>query len=269
MKWLDKYKKSFVMGMQVSLEYRLSFILSMISTVFPIIIQVFLWKAIFHSASNSTVYGYSYPQIIMYTIMAGLVAKLVSTGFEYEINGDIKNGGLNTYIVRPIDYFSYRLFRFIGEKILFLVLLLLISFITLRILNVLLGLEIKFNNVLMFIFVLFLSIILNFLLHFSIGILAFWLTEVSRLFGTINIILIIISGGIFPLDIFGANIVKLIKLLPFAYTIQFPINTLSGKLAQGEISQGIIIQLLWTGLLVIISNTLWKKGLKKYVAVGG
>lgn len=269
MKWPDKYKKSFVMGMQNSMEYRLSFMLSMISTVFPVIIQFFLWKAIFLNASNPIVFGYSYPQIIMYTIMAGLVAKLVSTGFEYEINDDIKNGGLNTYVVKPISYFSFRLCRFIGEKVLFLAVLLIISFATLIILNALLGLEIKIINVLVFVFVLFFSIILNYLIYFSIAMMAFWISEVSRLFGTISIILIIISGGIFPLDIFGSNIMKIINFLPFKYTIQFPINILSGRLTQVEISEGIIIQICWLCLLIIVSNVLWKKGINRYVAVGG
>lgn len=45
--------------------------------------------------------GYSYTEIIVYTLLAGLVSKLVITGFEYQINEDIKDGGLNKYLIRP------------------------------------------------------------------------------------------------------------------------------------------------------------------------
>jgi len=39
----------------------------------------------------------------LYTFFVGVTAKFISTGFEWEINDDIKNGGLNKYIVKPIN----------------------------------------------------------------------------------------------------------------------------------------------------------------------
>lgn len=87
-----------------------------LSTVFPIIIQTFLWNYLYGHGDAGAMTGYSYPQIMVYTLLAGMVSKLVYTGFEYAVNQDIKTGGLNKYLVRPVDYFAYRFFDHMGEK---------------------------------------------------------------------------------------------------------------------------------------------------------
>lgn len=105
---MRKYGTCFCMGIQKTVEYRFDFLLGYISAVFPIIIQVSMWTAIYHSSKNEMLYGYSYQQMILYTFFVGVVGKFLSTGFEYEINEDIKNGGLNKYIVKPVNYCVYR-----------------------------------------------------------------------------------------------------------------------------------------------------------------
>ena len=72
-----------------------------VSTIFPIIIQTFLWNYLYGHGDAGAMTGYSYSQIMVYTLLAGMVSKLVYTGFEYAVNEDIKTGGLNKYLVRP------------------------------------------------------------------------------------------------------------------------------------------------------------------------
>jgi ABC-2 type transport system permease protein len=114
MDFLYKYLKAFQLGIQSAMEYRADFILSLCSGGFIILIQCFLWTAVFDSSPHPVVYGYTFPQMIAYSIMAGLVAKIVAAGFQWEIVADIKNGGLNKFIVQPMSYFLYRICCFLG-----------------------------------------------------------------------------------------------------------------------------------------------------------
>jgi ABC-2 type transport system permease protein len=66
-----KYIKAFEMGFQTALEYRLNFVISLISVAYPIFIQTFMWTAIFGGAGEQTVYGFTYRQMIAYTFLAG------------------------------------------------------------------------------------------------------------------------------------------------------------------------------------------------------
>lgn len=204
---MKKYACVFHLSLETAMEYRVDFFLSLISTVFPIILQFYLWTAIY-STPTEVNNGYTYEQIILYTLLAGMTAKLTASGFEHEINKDIKDGGLNKYIVRPVNYFT-------------------------------------------------------------IAMLGFWITEISKMFGTIQIVLLVISGGVFPLDVFGSGIQKLTQYLPFKYTAQFPVDILNGKLLWEEVLNGFQFQIGWIFIFLILSCYLWKAGLKRYVAVGG
>ncbi len=95
------------------------------------------------------------------------------------------------------------------------------------------------------------------------------MTEVFVLFWGINLFTLILSGAIFPLDIFGGDMLRFFDVLPFKYTTYFPTNILTGRLDGNLIIFGIIIQFIWIIILLIMSNFLWKLGMKKYVAVGG
>ena len=117
MRWLEKYRKTFEMGFQTALEYRVNFAISLISAAYPIFIQSFLWTAIYLNATGSVVYGFTYRQIIAYTFLAGLISRIVYTGFEYEIMDDVKNGRYSKFLVQPVGYFPYRLASFFGNKL--------------------------------------------------------------------------------------------------------------------------------------------------------
>lgn len=114
---MNAYRCVFLMGIEQALEYRVSFLLSMLSALFPIIIQTTMWNYLYRHSDASAVFGYEHGEILMYSLLAVIVSQLVSTGFEWEINSDIKLGGLNKYLVRPVGYNRYRFFWFLGQKV--------------------------------------------------------------------------------------------------------------------------------------------------------
>lgn len=265
---MKRYASVFYLSLETAMEYRADFFLSLISTVFPIILQLYLWTAIY-SAPSGVDNGYSYQQMIVYTLLAGLTAKLTASGFEYEINQDIKGGGLNKYIVRPVNYFIYRITAFMGSKIPSAGILAVIMAILLFLVRAVIGYQAEPLRIMGYILTLILAMLLNFLIYFSIAMLGFWITELSKMFGTIQIVLLVISGGIFPLDIFGTAIQTATRYLPFQYTTQFPVDILNGKLSWPQVLNGLGLQMGWIIAFLLLSCLLWKAGLKRYVAVGG
>lgn len=269
MKSAGKYLRSYVLGIQNAMEYRADFWLSLVSGVFPLMIQMFLWNAIFAGSTSDTVYGYTLDQMILYTIMAIAVGKFVSAGFEYEIANDIKNGGLNKFIVQPISYFWYRVISFYGSKTVQLlsfsaiIILLIIGFSFLR------ELPISGRTIILFIPSIVMAVILNGMIFYMLSLLAFWMTEVWAVFIGFNLLSNILSGGVFPLDVFGETANRIFSWLPFQYTIYFPINILNGKLSIEEIGVGFMSQAIWVIAITLLANGLWSYGIKKYVAIGG
>jgi ABC-2 type transport system permease protein len=265
----EKYTKAFELGFQTALEYRLNFLLSLVSAAYPIFIQTFLWTAIYASSSEAVVYGYTYRQMIAYTFVAGLIARIVRTGFEYDIMDDIKSGKFSKFLVQPMGYFPYRLSAFLGQKLPNLAIVLAILVVVLLGLNAFWGVSVGFASVLAFLVTLTLAVVLNFIIFYCFSAVAFWLVEIGFLFEGVRIVTILLSGGIFPLDVFGPRLLQIINLLPFQYTVYYPINVLNGKIPPGEILPGVLMQCAWIAVTLLIANLLWRVGGRRYVAVGG
>lgn len=266
---LEKYRKAFEMGFQMALEYRLNFLLSLVSAVYPIFIQTFLWTAIFNSTHETEVYGFSYRQMIAYTFLAGLVVRMVRAGFEYDIMNDVKTGSYSKFLVQPLGYFPYRLCSYFGQKLPNQATILALLVIVLAGLNLFWGFAPGLLQILGFLASLVLAIGLNFMIFYCISSISFWIVEIGFLFEGIRITTVLLSGGIFPLEVFGAQFVSIMKLLPFMYTVNYPINVLNGRLSSAEVGQGLLMQCLWIGGCMLLSNLLWRVGNRRYVAVGG
>ena len=208
---MNKYKKIFGIGFQNALEYRIDFIIGLFSMFFPIFIQINMWIAIFMNSDKEVIYNYTLPQMICYVILAGLISKVMTTNVEYEIMADIKDGGLNKFIVRPINYLLYRIVENLGSKCaqFFIVYI----FITIAIVSSAAIFSMKFSiqMFLLFFAVIFFSVILKLVMAVLISSLSFWLGETWAAFMMLDVIINVMSGGMFPLDIFGENFVNEIR----------------------------------------------------------
>lgn len=265
---MSKYRKCFVMGIQKRLEYRADFLANMASIVFPIIIQVSIWTNVYGKSREESMYGYSAGQMILYVIVAAVLGRFLSTGFEYEINEDIKEGGLNKYIARPVNYFWYRAFSFWGEKC-SAIIPYLISITFALAVSAAFKTALSFTRVAAFMVAVLIALVICFSLYFCIGMLAFWISEVSRVFPAFSVILGLVSGGLFPLDVLGDGFASVKHYLPTNYMLQFPVDLLINKKMDVSIGHSLEAGVIWSILLIALAHILWTKGLKKYVSIGG
>ena len=54
--------------------------------------------------------------MLAYTFLAGLVGRIVRTGFEYDIMDDVKSGKFSNFLVQPLGYFPYRLCKLLRPE---------------------------------------------------------------------------------------------------------------------------------------------------------
>ena len=269
MKSLSKYKAVLSQGIQGAMEYRADFLFGLFNGCFGIFIQFFLWTAIYGGSRENYLYGYSYPQMVVYVIMAGIITKIVSTDFHYDVAFDIKEGTLNRFLTQPISYFPYRIFDFFGRKIFQLLIILIVCAGVLVFTHYMFGAVFKVYDILIALLILPLSLLLNCVLFFCISTAAFWMTEAWGVFDGMGVISTILSGGMFPLSVFGESALVIFKFLPFQYVIYFPLNIICGNAQREDIIFGICAQIIWILLLYILAQILWNAGMKKYIAAGG
>lgn len=266
---LHKYRRSYTIGMQSGLEYRADFFLSLFSAVFPIFIQLFMWMAIYGQSDTNVIFGYTHSQMIIYSVMAAVLSRLLRTGFEYDISNDIKSGGLSKFIIRPIAHMPYRFMHFLGIKTVQTGLISILAIAAAILLAVTTSLSVPMLQFLMFLPAFLMAYLMNFMLFYGVSAVAFWLTEIGFFFEAVRIVFIALSGGIFPLSVLGSQTEKVLNWLPFRYTINFPIDVLNGRIAGDDTWKGLLVQLLWILILYGLAKALWHRGTKKYIAAGG
>ena len=269
MRSLSKYGAVFSQGIQGAMEYRADFLFGLLNGCFGVFIQFFLWTAIYGGSAENYLFGYSYPQMIVYVIMAGVMVKITATDFQYDVAFDIKEGTLNRFLTQPIAYFPYRVMDFMGRKAFQLTIIIAISAGILIITHLTLGAEFLLTDIILAILVLPLALLLNCILFYCISMTAFWLTEAWGVFEGMGVASIILSGGMFPLSVFGETAQTIFKFMPFQYVIYFPLNIICGNAEGKEIILGISMQVVWIVILYLTAKLLWKAGMKKYIAAGG
>ncbi len=263
------YRHVFRMGMEKALEYRMDFFLTLTSALFPIVMQVVLWNYLYGNGDTAALTGYSYGQMMVYTLFAAIISRLIDTKFENEINLDIKEGGLNKYLTKPIKYDKYQLFSFLGQKspqlVMNLVILAVIFVVSLFVFRM----EWSLWRVGLFLVSLVFALLLNFGIFYCLAMLSFRLQDVGHMFEIVSVTLVVISGGIVPLDIFGDTVTKIVYILPFTYTTQFPVNIINGRFTLAQSLGGFAVQVAWVLFFWLLGKLMWQNGLKKYIAVGG
>ncbi|MGE3806686.1 MAG: ABC transporter permease, partial [Gemmataceae bacterium] len=117
------------------------------------------------------------------------------------------------------------------------------------------------------------SLLLGFLIGFyfetCIGMIGFWMLEVSSLLYVVNTVNFFLSGHMFPLDLLPGDWGPVLKALPFNYMAYFPAAVFLGKVPEDELATALLIELAWVLLFFLLSRGLYRLGLRRYSAFGG
>ena len=190
-------------------------------------------------------------------------------GMTSEISKEIKDGHLNRYLVKPIDYFWYQVSYRMAHKVVFWgvalvafppVFYLMRGFFT----HAPTAAEWAASTVL-----LVLGFAIGLLFSFLIGALAFWFLEISTFLFIIMGIELFASGHLIPLNFLPDSVQQAVLLLPFAYEAYWPCAVLLGKVPSGELGPVLGMGFLWVAVLYGACRLLWSAGLRRYSAVGG
>jgi ABC-2 type transport system permease protein len=268
-KRIKKYAAVYALAIQSAMEYKTDFFISLISGGFTIVIQFFLWTAIYGGSEQAELFGYDYGQMVIYVVMAGIMGKYVATGFEYDIMEDIMEGNLNRYFVQPVGHLGYRVFNFLGIKTLENFMVIILSAALLLVISVTAGIAFNIINILILLLIAPLSLMISFMLFYCLAVANFWLTWGWGVFNGARVITTILSGGIFPLAVFGETVTAVLMFLPFPYIVYFPLNVAVGNVVGTDILLGVLMQVVWVVVLFILSQILWPIGMRKYIAARG
>ncbi len=268
---MKKYLHVINIGIQNNLTYRFNFLARTLFGLIPLIAVLYMWRTIFTGKGEGGMVGsYSLAQMISYYLLVTVVDALTAVNEDdWQIAGDIKDGNISQFLLKPIDYLTYRLCLFFSGRVTYLAVAGVPLALFIFCLRRYFVLPPDWTTLACFAFSTVLTAMLQFFISYALAMLAFWVLEVSTFIFIVFAFEYIASGHLFPLDILPAGLQQALYFTPFPYQLYFPVSIYMGKTSGTDLLRGLLIQGLWVIAAYFLARIAWRRGLKKYSAVGG
>lgn len=266
---LAKYRHAFLIGLQSNLVYRWNFGVRASFSLIHLAYVFILWGSAF--AGQSAVGGFDLRQTLTYFIVALVLQFFISAMNEdYEVSEEIRNGLINQFLLKPINYFTYRFSIFAAARLVSGGLALVPILLASPLLFSYLDLPPAGWNYLAAVPALLLSAFIQFTLAFCFGLLTFWFLEIQSFVILSLAIETVLGGQVFPLDLLPRWLYEISSYLPYYYQMYFPAALLTGRISgPDEALRGLGLQVFWAITLYGLAQLLWRRGLRRHTAVGG
>jgi ABC-2 type transport system permease protein len=267
---VKKYLHVINIGIQNTLVYRVNFFIRAVFGLVPLMATIFLWRAVYAGKEDPEVAGYTLGGMISYYLLVTIVDALTGVNEDdWQIAGDIKDGNINQFLLKPIDYMIYRLMLFFSGRLIYTVVAFLPVFLFVLFQREYFVAPASAQVFGIFLLSLVLTALLQFFMSYTMAMLAFWVLEVSTFIFILFAFEYVAGGHLFPIDILPPALANALKFTPFPYQLFFPVSVYLGRVEGAEIWQGLAIQIFWTLFFLLFARWVWSRGIKKYTAVGG
>ena len=266
-----KYLKIFRVSLTERLHYRGDFFLGTVLRYLPMLTTILLWEAIFAGSGHpDDIGGYTRNQMIAYLLLIHISRTFSSMpGVAAGIARDIRDGNLKKYLLQPLDMISYLLAYRAAHKVAYIA----TSFLPYALLFYLCrGFFDTFpdpEQFVAYVISLLLGFVIGFFFESCMGMMGFWILEVSSLLWVVGTLNFFVSGQMVPLEVLGPNWTSVLRWLPFQYLAYFPARIFLGKVPPEQLWWDLLIELFWAIALVMLCRLLFTRGLRRYSAFGG
>ena len=263
---LTIYRRLWQVNWAEQWQYRANLIMYLLYWLVSPIIYLAVWTSI--ASSKGSVNGLTVNDFTTYYMTLLIVDQITSNIVIHTFAYKVQDGSLSGELIRPIHpMLTNALVNNIAFKALTIT-----GFIPIWIILYLLYKPdfsgVTTTTILLSIPALILGFFIGFMLTASITAIAFWTTRVYSIHEFYYALMLLFSGQFVPLTLMPPVIQDIARFLPFQLQIYFPVQLILGKLSEAQIIQGYTAGVIWLIISMIIFNTMWRNGVKRYSAVG-
>jgi ABC-2 type transport system permease protein len=259
-KYLYIFKYTFIN----ELSYFSKVIFRVVSYFLHIFVFYNVWKFIYQD--NNTISGFSLTQMMWYLILAELFMMGVSRVAREKPINDIKSGSITYIMNKPYSYIGYIFTSYLAEGLVRLIIMIPISivfgFVFVGPLNTF---NIKFLGFMIISFILAYSI--NGLIQLLLSLFSFFIEDAGPIHWVYNKI-ILIFGVFFPIDMMLGFLQGILKYTP-AYVVTYGPTKLIVDFDLMNAIKIISAQIIYLIIVLLLSNLIYRKGVKKLNVNGG
>lgn len=270
MKHLSKYSRIMRVSLTERLAYRSDFFLATFLRFLPMLTTILLWTAVFAGSDQTELAGFRLNEMIAYLLLVHISRMFSSMpGLAQGVARDIRDGTLKKYLVQPLDMIGYLLAYRVAHKTAYIATTAIPYAMLFALCHQYFDVIPDLPTFTAYALALVLAFVIGFHLEVCIGMIGFWMLEVSSLLYVINTVNYFISGHMFPIDLLPPPWPDVLKMLPTQYLAYFPAVVFLGKVQGWELVRGLSVGAGWAFVLSLSARGLYGVGLRRYSAYGG
>jgi ABC-2 type transport system permease protein len=267
-----KYLAIFRVSLAERMTYRGDFLLATIFRFLPMVTTILLWRAIYYGSGrmDSDMQGFRYNEMIAYLLLTHISRMFSSMpNLAAGIAREVREGTLKRYLLQPMDMIGYLLSYRVAHKVAYIVTSALPYGLLFFICRSYFDRLPDAATLGAYALSLILAFLVGFFFEASVGMVGFWFLEVTSLLYIVMTLNFFISGQMLPLDLLPEPWFTLLRWLPFQYMAYFPAVVFLEKIKGPDLWRGLLGELVWAVLFMVLARVLFRVGLRRYSAYGG
>ncbi len=259
------YRAKFRAEIALQFAYRGALVIWLLGLLLSPTISLVVWTTV-AGAQAQPVGGYDARDFAAYFAVLMVVNQLTFTWHFFEFEWRIRQGFFSPLLLRPVhpihtdiaENLTFKLLTFtlVAPAAVFLV----VSFDA--------RLEPEPWQAIAFVPALILAMALRFVVEWTFGLLAFWVTRMGALLQAYFVAVLFLSGSVAPLELFPPIVRFIATVLPFRWMVAFPVELALGRLSPGDAVIGFAAQIGWIAVALVVLRFGWRAGVRRYSAVG-
>lgn len=253
-------------GFMLGIVYRFTFIFTLLGNIVYLGIAYYLWSSIFTHAD--VIRGMTFNETFLYVGLGSSVFVLLKTYTDWLIHGDIREGTIANYLIKPVEVGTYYMFSSLG---LFLFNAVVITIPTFLLLAFVFKVQFTIGpGLIIFPVSILLAYLITFYLDFFVGLFGFYTESVWGLSTTKEIIITVFSGALIPLQFFPDAIQKVLFWLPFQAMFHTPITMITRPNQGWDVFIPMLgVQVFWVIAIYIGARLFYNQAVKVLRISGG
>ena len=261
------YYRLAMISFQSFISFKFNIFINVFVSIAMVFIQLLTWKALYSEGDEAATGAVSLDTMIHYVVISSLLNIIITSQPLQYISNQIRTGNISLDLMRPLNFNLHVFFMEFGKKLgrMFVQIPILLIFFF----SIIGSIPENQLHILVLLFVVLNAIIIEYLLSYIIGLLAFWWIEIWPLDMLRNSLIKLLSGSWIPLWFFPEQLMEIAQILPFKLIYFDPIRVILGKVNSSELHSIVIQQMVWVTVFILLAVLLWKAGTRKTVIQGG
>lgn len=251
-------------GVAETVAYRAEFLVWILTTTLPLVMLA-LWTSV---AEEAPFRDYTSEDFVAYYLAGLIVRNLTGSWVAWQISEEIRMGAMSMRLLRPIHPFIAFAASHVAA----------VPFRTIVALPIALALLLSSGasaltteplQLALVVPSLVLAWLITFSLLFALGALGFLFTKTMALLNLYFGLFSLFSGYLLPIPLLPPIVREIAEVSPFRFMFSMPVELMTRSIPTAELVWLLVGQLAWTIVTLVTSLAVWRRGLRRYEAVGG